>query len=83
MRKSIHTENQKLLQTLLRELRLQKGLRQGDLAKRLGAPQSFVSKFEAGERRLDLLEIRAICNALDVSFVEFVKTLERKLNGTE
>ena len=83
MRKSIHTESQKHLQALLREMRLEKGLRQGDLAKRLGTPQSFVSKYEAGERRLDLLEIRAICNSLDISFVKFIETLEGKINGTE
>jgi DNA-binding Xre family transcriptional regulator len=83
MRKSIHTEKQKLLQVFLRELRLQKGLRQEDLAKRLGTPQSFVSKYEAGERRLDLLEVREICIALDISPVEFIGVLEKRLNGTE
>lgn len=83
MRKSIHTEDQKQLQFLLRELRLEKELRQEDLAKRLGTPQSFVSKYEAGERRLDLLEIRAICISLDIPFMKFIERLEGKINGTE
>jgi transcriptional regulator with XRE-family HTH domain len=55
MGKSIGTSEQKRLLELLRRIRLDAGLRQVDLAERLGQPQSFVSKYELGERRLDLL----------------------------
>lgn len=83
MRKSIHTTEQEQLQTLLRELRIGAGMRQADMADKLGVPQSFISKFEAGERRLDFLELRSICRALGVQLVDFVQQFERKLRGTE
>ena len=66
------------LQELLRELRDAADLRQIDLAKRLGRPQSFVSKYESGEKNLDFLEVREVCEALGVSLVEFVRRFERK-----
>ena len=51
-------------------------MRQVDLANRLGQPQSYVSKYESGERRLDILELRQICNALGISIEAFVRRLE-------
>jgi transcriptional regulator with XRE-family HTH domain len=65
------------LQELLRELRETADLRQVDLAKRLGRPQSFVSKYESGEKNLDFLEVREVCEALGVPLVEFVRRFER------
>lgn len=62
--------------TLLRQMRLDAGLRQGDLARKLGEPQSFVSRCESGERRLDILELREFCAALGVSLAIFVERLE-------
>ena len=47
-------DNQAQLQALLRDIRTEAGLRQVDLAQRLGQPQSFASKYESGERRLDV-----------------------------
>src|SRR5262245_10688171 len=79
MEKSIHTSAQQRLQRLLRQVRLGAGLRQSDLARLLGRPQSFVSKYESGERRLDLLELRQICQALGITLPEFIKRFERSL----
>jgi len=76
MQKSIFTARQERLQELLRQKRLNVGLRQSDLAARLRQPQSFVSKYESGERRLDLIELEQICHALGVSLVEFVREFE-------
>ena len=42
-------------------------------------PQSFVSKYEIGERRLDLIELREVCAALGVPLLEFVKQFEEIL----
>jgi len=52
-------------------------LRQVDLAQRLVRPQSFVSKYVAGERRLDLVELRSICGALGVSLADLVRGWEQ------
>lgn len=61
---------------LLRQIRAEAGLRQVDLAKRLRQPQSFVSKYESGERRLDLLELKQVCIALGISLRDFIKRFE-------
>jgi len=52
---------------------------QQNLAERLDVPQSFVSKVETGERRLDVLELRAVCTALEVPMRRFVQLLEEEL----
>lgn len=62
--------------SLVRQMRIDAGLRQADLADRLGEPQSFVSRYESGERRLDVLELRKICRVLGVQLVDFIKRLE-------
>ena len=51
---------------LLRQVRLDAGLRQTDVAKKLGKPQSFVSNYESGERRLDLLELQVVCEVVGI-----------------
>jgi transcriptional regulator with XRE-family HTH domain len=71
----------KKLQGLLRKLRQRAGLRQEDVARKLGAPQSLVSKYEAGERRIDVIDTREICLALGISFAEFARMFERELGS--
>ncbi|MHB1700359.1 MAG: helix-turn-helix domain-containing protein [Acidobacteriaceae bacterium] len=70
----------RLLPSILTSLRNDLGLRQVDLAKSLGRPQSFVSKYESGERRLDVLELNEICKALHVSLSEVIIRVEQELN---
>ncbi len=70
---------QAALQELLRDVRTSKNLRQTDIAERLGVPQSFVSKYESGERRLDVLELRSVCHAMGIRLHEFVSLLEDRL----
>jgi transcriptional regulator with XRE-family HTH domain len=67
------------LQLLLRQMRTEAGLTQTEIAQRLGQPQSFVSKYESGERRLDVLELRQVCAVVGVSLADFVRRLERAL----
>ena len=69
-----------VLTSLLVTLRNDLGMRQVDLADRLGRPQSFVSKYESGERRLDVLELSEICRALSVSLSEVVARVEQGLD---
>ncbi len=78
-RSSIEIQRQKL-QALLKRIRQDKEIRQVELAERLGVPQSFVSKYETGDRRLDILELRQICNAVGISLEEFIQNLEDSLN---
>jgi transcriptional regulator with XRE-family HTH domain len=61
---------------LLRELRLEAGLRQEDVAERLRRPQSYVSNLEAGDKTLDFLEVKRLCGALGIGFVDFVRRFE-------
>lgn len=72
-------KNQKALLSLLREIREEAGLRQVDMAKAIRMPQSVVSKYESGERRLDVLELRQICDAVGLTLNDFVARLERTL----
>ncbi len=66
---------------LLREMRLELGMRQFDVAVGLSRPQSFVSKHESGERALDVMEIRLICLELGADLHEFARRLESRLAG--
>jgi len=56
---------------------------QEGLARRLNVHQSFISKYESGERRLDILELRQVCNALEVPFSKFITELEKELKHHE
>lgn len=67
------------LQSLLKQIRKEAKLSQQQLADRIGKPQSFVSKYESGERRLDILELRDICLTLGISLSQFVTRLEEQL----
>ena len=60
--------------SLTEQARLQALLK--NLRKKAGLPQSFVSKFESGERRLDVLELRQVCQILGVSLEQFAARLE-------
>jgi len=82
MEKSLYSKNHKVFLALLKQVRLDAGMRQEDVAKRLKKPQSFVSKYESGERRLDILELGEISEAMGLSLAEFVRRLERSLGRT-
>jgi transcriptional regulator with XRE-family HTH domain len=79
MRKSIFSFGQERLQKVLRQARLDAELSQVELAKKLKRPQSFVSKYENGERRLDLVELREICQALGISLTKLTNRFEKSL----
>lgn len=60
MKKSVHSKAQRRLIGSLVEARKSAGLTQQELADRLGKHQSFVAKYENGERRLDVVEFLVI-----------------------
>jgi transcriptional regulator with XRE-family HTH domain len=78
MNRSRQESRRRALQQLLREARLAAGLRQEDVAHRLGYPQSFVSKYETGERTLDLAELFDICETLGIHLTTIVRQLEAR-----
>jgi len=65
-----------VLRNLLRQERDKAGLRQVDLAKKLGKPQSYISKYESGEKSLDILEVKEICAVFEITLSDFSKKLE-------
>lgn len=67
----------------LRTMRIEAGLRQQDLADRIGMPQSFVSKCESGERRVDLVELLALCSACGADVVDFVSDFLADLDSKD
>jgi transcriptional regulator with XRE-family HTH domain len=74
-------KQQKRLLSLLRTIRQEAGLRQTDMAEALKVPQSYVSKYESGERRLDPLELRAVCKAAGIGLAVFGKRLDDLLDS--
>lgn len=70
-----------ILSALLRELRENMGLTQVELAAHLKVTQSFVSKYESGERRLNFIEIYEICGVLGTSFETFSKTFADRMGN--
>src|SRR4051794_17190250 len=79
MEKSIYSREYKVLLRLLRETREAADVTQVELARRLKQTQSFVSKIELGDRRLDLVQLRTILAALGTSLGEFVTRFEKAL----
>ena len=79
MAKSIYSAEQELLQKLLIQARTRSGLTQTELAKKLKRPQSLVSKYESGERLLDVIELGHVCHALGLTLSKFVDRFEKAL----
>ncbi|MBS1229815.1 MAG: hypothetical protein H6R17_3092 [Proteobacteria bacterium] len=80
MDKSIYSLEYKVFLDLLRMARERAGLTQEEVALRLGVTQSFVSKCERGERRLDIVEVRAWSVALGIPFTEFISSFDLSCN---
>ncbi|MDK9339742.1 helix-turn-helix transcriptional regulator [Propionibacterium freudenreichii] len=68
-----------LLAALLREARVAAGLSQAELARTLEEPQSYVSKVETGQKRVDLFEIHQIARCLDLPMVDLIREFEERL----
>ena len=81
--RSANRRKQEILLAVLRSVREEKGLHQSEVALALGRPQSFVSKYESGARRLDLLELKDVCGAIGIDLSGFVKRFEAALEQAE
>jgi transcriptional regulator with XRE-family HTH domain len=76
--RTIHTRLHQELTKLLTEERVAANLNQRDLAKRLGLYQSWVAKIEGGQRRVDVVELFALADAIGFDLVKLVKRLREQ-----
>jgi transcriptional regulator with XRE-family HTH domain len=75
--KSLYSKNYSRFLKALKQARVDSGLTQNDVAKCLGRPQSFVSKCESGERRIDVAEFLAICQAIRTDPASVLQAISR------
>jgi transcriptional regulator with XRE-family HTH domain len=79
--KSVFTRKHERLRQLFIAARKTANLTQAQLAKRLSRPQSFVSKVERGERRLDVIEFFEVADGIGIDAYAFLHTLNDE-NGS-
>lgn len=78
MSRTKFTQADETFRGLLREIREKQGLSQKSVAVRLGLPQSYISKYELGERRLDFIETMVVCEALGTTLNSFLRMYLRR-----
>lgn len=72
----LRKDRRMLLLKMLKDARLDRGLRQLDVALALGRPQSYVAKVESGERKVDCIDVIDFCNVVSLDPVKLVKRLK-------
>lgn len=60
MKKTIYSREHKELVGKLKKARIEAGLDQGEAARKLGRTQSYISKLESGQRRIDLIQLKEL-----------------------
>lgn len=83
MKKGIYSKENQYFIDLMVQARLKMGVTQAELAKLLEKPQSFVSKYEKGERRLDVIEFVTVCKALKVDSRKIFNRILRMMQKTD
>lgn len=81
MEKSIYTDEYSAVTDLLKELRKAAGITQVQMAEMLEQTQSLFSKYERGEIRLDVIQLRTIALKLGLTLTEFAAQLEERLDA--
>jgi transcriptional regulator with XRE-family HTH domain len=76
--KSVHTDEYQIFLDCLISARKSADITQQELAQRFGKPQSFVSKYENGERRLDVVEFPHVARAIGISPSDLLQEIETK-----
>lgn len=76
--KTIHSEKYRYLLALLRESREAAGITQAQLSKQLGKPQSYVSKYENGDRRLDVIEMVEVCRQINADPHQIIEAIVKQ-----
>jgi len=75
----IYEPEYQVLIDCLKTYRLQSKMTQQELANSLGCSQTYVSKYEQSQKRLDIIEVRKICNCLGVDLIELITEFEERL----
>ena len=78
-RTSVHSARHAILTAYLRELRVVRGLTQGEVAEALDRPQTYVSDIEKNRRGVDMLQVMDFCEAFDVPFEDFSTELMKRI----
>lgn len=76
MPSSLHTSRYQVFRKLLIAARERSGLTQVQIAAQLGKPQSYISKYERGERRLDFPEFLALAEVMGIDVVDFLNAFK-------
>lgn len=73
MSRSVYDNDYKKLVERLRQARLEAGLSQQAVADKLDKPQSYISKIESGERRLDIIEVKTLAKVYKKKLEDLVE----------
>ncbi|MDD5175230.1 MAG: helix-turn-helix transcriptional regulator [Sterolibacterium sp.] len=82
MPSSLHSNRYQVFRAMLVAAREKSGLTQVEIANRLGKPQSFISKSERGERRLDFTEFLELANLLQIDVADFISRYQTAIGQT-
>ena len=82
MPNSLHSHHYQIFRSLLVAAREKSGLTQVAIAERLGKPQSFISKYERGERRIDFTEFMELADILEIDIADFVSSYQSTIFKT-
>ena len=77
----IHDPKYTIFREMLTTARTEQGLLQSHVAERLGKNQSFVSKYERGERRLDMPEFIEVADALGINIENFIARYKLRIDS--
>jgi len=77
------SSQEEILLKILKNIRTVTGMSQRDLMQKLERPQSYISKYETGERRLDLLELKELCDACGIKLVDVAQQVEDEIDTSK
>ncbi|MBI6914111.1 helix-turn-helix transcriptional regulator [Pseudomonas juntendi] len=81
MTKAIYRREHVIFLQELKRMRVESGMTQAQCSAALGRPQSFMSDVERGVRRLDMVQLRDLCQVLGSDLISFTKSFEKALNN--